>query len=1309
MPSKVNMKYFKWIFLGIGTLLVVFLLLLACVSFYLDTDGAQKRIQAQVNQVIPGTVIWSKGRFSILEGTFELEGIQLKGLQHHKVVESDRLFLKVAWMGLLKGEIIVKELALYRPRVYLSLDPSANLNLIQAVYSSSERKPIPNTPTRLPFNLIIRQFKFENGFFQYKIAKTTTGKPKDAVVFQKIDLTVRDGDLLKQKAYLNCRIENGHIIAGDIPWMIDQVSLTADLQNNGIQGLILDVHSKGFHLKVTGDMDHLFTKDPLLNLNIKNEVFLPELKYPLVTVSGSTGTVKMDSTLKGSLNNPTANLRMTYGGGKLDGIRVDQIMLDCRLEDRFLTINSLNVNVPAGRMDLNGHVNFKQAYTRGFISSRVDPDAISYDLVILQKDMKFENDPLKKFGFKGLLNTTIKVQGKGINPQTLKAQTDLVLVANQFSSQSAPSNIDVHMKARAGIEHGRISIRHLNARAGEAQLITSGDYDFSSLKTAADFDLSVPDLKEIGSCLGIKNVSGAINVGGKVQGTARSPLANIHFHGKKVRVENILMGDADAIFRLSKGKIFLDHGKINNGNSELNISGTILMFDPTMSYRIKHPTFEISLDADALFMEDFVQGTNGKFILNGHLHGDVKNPSGEIHLKGENINLYGQNIQTLQLISNLNRDRIHIDPLMIMVAPDEKIILNGWVSMEKNYDVKLVSSGISLKNISQLKEIGVDGGKVSLDFRGKGSFKDPFFQGNVDLRDVQLNDQSLQDSRINVEVKGDAVHISGNPGFSLDAGYHFKTHDFSASARFSDTDLAPYLNIAGRKQLKGSVTGKITVSGDMDVPNQIHGTMGISRLVLFSKQSELIRAHNIEAFLQNGEVNFSSARLILLKQGFLEMKGRGNLGGNLDLKVDGQFPLKGIALLTGIIPDASGQAFLSLRVKGNLSQPEILGHLDLKDAGLTVPGLLQNIHDLNGSVHLTSEAIVFDNFRGMLNKGGFELLGTIDLKAYRPVKIHFGFKGDNLPLMIPDTLEARFKTKLTFDGTSEKSLVSGDVQILEGTYYKNMRLNLVESIGKKSRKEVPKTSEIRWPFLKNTVLDIKIGHREPFVIDNNIALMDVEPDLRLYGTVNQPLIRGRVQVESGTVFFRKKEFKVKRGIIDFINPYKIEPEIDVQSEVKIREWTLYLNISGTPDNPKITMTSKPPEKQEDILSLLITGKTIQEMIAEDGGVSGSPKQMLADILSETLQEEIKDATGLDVVEIEFKEAGNKAEGDEVNVRVGKELSQRLTVKYGISTDKGEIIQKLITEYKFLERLLMNAFQDTDGNYGGGLQYRFEFR
>jgi translocation and assembly module TamB len=376
---------------------------------------------------------------------------------------------------------------------------------------------------------------------------------------------------------------------------------------------------------------------------------------------------------------------------------------------------------------------------------------------------------------------------------------------------------------------------------------------------------------------------------------------------------------------------------------------------------------------------------------------------------------------------------------------------------------------------------------------------------------------------------------------------------------------------------------------------------------------------------------------------------------------------------------------------------------------MTVPGLFQKLHHMNGGVRITSSAIVLDDIKGMLDTGKFEFNGTVGLDRYQPSKIGLKLIVDNLPITIPDVLDVRLSSELDVQGSPEKSLIKGDVVLLEGTYDKDVRLNLAESIGQKSREELLVTPKTPWPIFDNMALDCRISYREPFVVDNNIALLTIKPDLNINGTVNRPLISGRAEVESGTVYFQRNEFNVKKGILDFINPYKIEPTIDIQSETKIREWTVFLKIFGTPDALEFNMTSDPPEREEDIFSLLISGKTTQELIAREGGSSLSPKQMLADVLSESVQKDIRDATGLDVVDLEYNEAKDAESSDEVRVTLGKELSRRVTVKYDVQTKNASVIRKVITEYKFLEKLIMNAFQDTEGNYGGGIQFRLEFR
>jgi len=105
----------------------------------------------------------------------------------------------------------------------------------------------------------------------------------------------------------------------------------------------------------------------------------------------------------------------------------------------------------------------------------------------------------------------------------------------------------------------------------------------------------------------------------------------------------------------------------------------------------------------------------------------------------------------------------------------------------------------------------------------------------------------------------------------------------------------------------------------------------------------------------------------------------------------------------------------------------------------------------------------------------------------------------------------------------------------------------------------------------------------------------------------------------------------------------------------------------------------------------------------------SPAQMIAAMMTEKLEENIKDSTGLDTFEIEYTTDSHETDSDKVKVMLGKNLSSRLSVKYGAETRAGTVVRRTITEYKFIENLLLDAYNDSEGDYGGELKYRLEFR
>lgn len=230
-----------------------------------------------------------------------------------------------------------------------------------------------------------------------------------------------------------------------------------------------------------------------------------------------------------------------------------------------------------------------------------------------------------------------------------------------------------------------------------------------------------------------------------------------------------------------------------------------------------------------------------------------------------------------------------------------------------------------------------------------------------------------------------------------------------------------------------------------------------------------------------------------------------------------------------------------------------------------------------------------------------------------------------------------------------------------------------------------------------------MNYKDPFILDNNLAFIMVEPDLKIMGTVRQPVITGRADIAEGTVVYQKRQFDIEKGIIDFVDPFRIDPKITLQANTVIRDWVIYMDVSGKMDNLRFKLYSDPAETHEDILSLLIIGKTTKEL--GEGG--GSYTGILADKASEMIGKEVASSTPLDTFKLGYDESDGQ--GGHVSVTMGKKLSERLEVIYSMETEEQETVHTNSAEYKMLENVILRAFNDSQGDFGTEITLKLEFR
>ena len=93
---------------------------------------------------------------------------------------------------------------------------------------------------------------------------------------------------------------------------------------------------------------------------------------------------------------------------------------------------------------------------------------------------------------------------------------------------------------------------------------------------------------------------------------------------------------------------------------------------------------------------------------------------------------------------------------------------------------------------------------------------------------------------------------------------------------------------------------------------------------------------------------------------------------------------------------------------------------------------------------------------------------------------------------------------------------------------------------------------------------------------------------------------GQLQLEEGSVLtLNERRYHVQRGVIDFIDDRRIVPSFDFQLATTAKHYDIMIEATGTPGDTQTTLTSDPSLPEPDIMALLVTGRTLDEMRGEE--------------------------------------------------------------------------------------------------------------
>lgn len=406
----------------------------------------------------------------------------------------------------------------------------------------------------------------------------------------------------------------------------------------------------------------------------------------------------------------------------------------------------------------------------------------------------------------------------------------------------------------------------------------------------------------------------------------------------------------------------------------------------------------------------------------------------------------------------------------------------------------------------------------------------------------------------------------------------------------------------------------------------------------------------------------------------IDLAGNALLTGDvpdLDLAVTGTLDLR---MLGAFSPDiaADGVAAFDLEATGAADRPELDGQLSFQDGSLIVRDPRVAITDLQGAVVFSGDALKVTGMTASANGGTLHISGDVRYPQLEPAGT-IAVTGRGLAFEMPEHLRSELDADLELVLSPVASSLAGSVTILRGSYREPISLVSQLRTGVETL-PAGATATAEPGFADRMALRIDVTSAEDIGVDNNYFRLDVSSNLRIEGTLGEPVVTGRLTVqEGGDVYLGGRTYEVLRGTVDFTSMTRIEPTLDLALQTQVQRNDIILEVSGTPDTIEASLSS-PGLSQADVVSLLLTGQSADETAVAQTEIARGQLLML---LSGELLGFAGRAVGLDAVRI--GRGLGAAASDFDLLATDTDPSARLTIGKNLSRDVEIVFSQSLRE------------------------------
>ncbi len=766
-----------------------------------------------------------------------------------------------------------------------------------------------------------------------------------------------------------------------------------------------------------------------------------------------------------------------------------------------------------------------------------------------------------------------------------------------------------------------------------------------------------------------------------------------------------------ALIQYSNNNLAARNGALIHGRS-------LVRFDASTALMKGVPTdntsFTARLDVHNADVAELKQLASLNYPITGsldftmHASGTRASPHGEGRLEIRDGSAYGAPIPFVRSDLRLADGELQFNNIesSFFGAP-----VNGGTAVSisgDSFHVSLSGHNLDLAAFPKLhgNRITVDG-RADFTVQGAGTFEHPSTEAHFHLRDLAFDKERAGDFYVDATTHGRELSIKAHSEFEQAdlnvEGTVGLTHDFPADLKLSfrqlDVDSLLKIYLGDKVTSHSTAAGTVNLRGPLRSPRDLTVSASLDSFTAEIEHVQLKNAEPIRLEVADRVLRLESFHLAGSGTDFTA-HGQAQLAEprEVDFRLEGTVNM---ALLQTMNPKifARGTLGINLSANGTVSEPQLQGRLDLKDASISHNDFPSGLSNLNGVLQFEQNRIRIEQLSGTTGGGTVSLTGSGSFQGGM-FNMDLAATAHDVRLRYPPGVSSTANANLRLTGTSNSALLSGDVQVTKLAVTPGFDFGSYLERSKQSG--VVTASDSLQSHVK---LDVHVVTTPELQMQTAIAKLSGNADLRVRGSADRPVVTGRVNSnEGGELSFNGTKYRIERGDVTFSNPARTQPFVDIQASTRVRDYDITVNLSGDVSQsnglvPK--WRSEPPLPEADVIALLALGRTREESAAlNSGGASGftgeASNLLISEALNSAVSSRVQRLFGVSHIKIDpqgLASETNVVRGPQVTIE--QQVASNVTITYStnVSVASQQIIQVV---YNISRNVSIVALRDQNG-------------